>query len=137
MLKCFVLVSLNHALQQHERILRVVKSSRLPAKIATFLVSIGRLLCLAFLCGWRFLNKISLDWLRNMPKLGNFPYNSLYIFSNFEEKIAWRVLGVMFATLRCCGYGTFRLHAKPTNTYSKSQRCVLQTPPMDVRLWNT
>ena len=41
---------------------RVVKSSRLPAKIAAYLVSIGRLLCLAFLYGWRFLNKISLDW---------------------------------------------------------------------------
>ena len=41
---------------------RVVKSSRLPVKIAAYLVSIGRLLCLAFLYGWRFLNKISLDW---------------------------------------------------------------------------
>ena len=33
---------------------RVVKSSRLPAKIAAYLVSIGQLLCLAFLYGWRF-----------------------------------------------------------------------------------
>ena len=41
---------------------RVVKSSQLPAKIATYLVSIGWLLCLAFLCGWCFLNEISLDW---------------------------------------------------------------------------
>ena len=41
---------------------RVVKSSRLPVKIATYLVSIGQLLCLAFLDGWSFLNKISLDW---------------------------------------------------------------------------
>ena len=41
---------------------RVVKSSRLPAKIAANWVSIGRLLCLAFLYGCRFLNKISLDW---------------------------------------------------------------------------
>ena len=40
----------------------VVKSSRLPANIAAYLVSIGRLLCLAFLYGWRFLIKISLDW---------------------------------------------------------------------------
>ena len=33
-------------------------------KIATrqYLVRIGRLLCLAFLYGWHFLNKISLDW---------------------------------------------------------------------------
>ena len=41
---------------------RVVKSSRLPVKIAAYLVSISRLLCLAFLYGWRFWNKISLDW---------------------------------------------------------------------------
>ena len=42
---------------------RVVKSSRLLAKIAAYLViSIGWLLCLAFLYGWCFLNKISLDW---------------------------------------------------------------------------
>ena len=41
---------------------RVVKSSRLPLKITSYLVSIGRLLCLEFLYGWRFLNKISLDW---------------------------------------------------------------------------
>ena len=31
-------------------------------KIAAYLVSIGLLLCLAFLYGWRFLHKISLDW---------------------------------------------------------------------------
>ena len=49
----------------HQRyaISRVVKSSRLQAKIATYLVSIGWLLCLAFLSGWCFLFKISLDWL--------------------------------------------------------------------------
>ena len=41
---------------------RVVKSSPLPAKIAAYLFSIGRLLCLAFLYRWHFLNKISLDW---------------------------------------------------------------------------
>ena len=40
----------------------VVNSSRLPAKIATYLVSISWLLCLAFLYRWRFLNKISPDW---------------------------------------------------------------------------
>jgi len=45
---------------------RVVESSRLLAKIAAYLVSIGRLLCLAFLYGWRFLNKISLDWPRTL-----------------------------------------------------------------------
>ena len=41
---------------------RLVKSSWLMAKNATYLVSISQLLCLAFLYGWRFLNKISLDW---------------------------------------------------------------------------
>ena len=46
---------------------RVVKSSRLPAKIAAYLVSIGRLLCLAFLYRGRFLNalfvfKIKYPW---------------------------------------------------------------------------
>ena len=41
---------------------KVVKSSRLSAKIAAYLVRIGRLLCLAFLYGWNFLNKITLDW---------------------------------------------------------------------------
>ena len=43
-------------------VIRVVKSSRLQLKIPAYLVSIGQLLCLAFLYGWRFLNKISLDW---------------------------------------------------------------------------
>ena len=46
-------------------------SSRVPTpgnllpkakKIAAYLVSISQLLCLAFLYGWHFLNKISLDW---------------------------------------------------------------------------
>ena len=41
---------------------RVVESSWLLAKIAASLASIGQLLCLAFLYGWCFLNKISLDW---------------------------------------------------------------------------
>ena len=39
-----------------------VKSSRLQVKIVAYLVSIGWLLCLVFLYGWRFLPKISLDW---------------------------------------------------------------------------
>ena len=34
---------------------RVVESRRLPEKIATYLVSFGKLLCLAFLYGWCFL----------------------------------------------------------------------------------
>ena len=41
---------------------RVVKSSWLLVNITAYLVSIGRLLCLAFLYGWRFLIKTSLDW---------------------------------------------------------------------------
>ena len=42
--------------------IRVVKSSQLPANIAAYLVSIGRLLCLAFLYAWCFLNKMFLGW---------------------------------------------------------------------------
>ena len=43
---------------------RVVKSSWLLPKIATYMYSVsnGRLLCLAFLYRWRFLNNKSLDW---------------------------------------------------------------------------
>ena len=41
---------------------RVVKSSQLLAKIAVYLVSIGRLLHLAFLYRWCFLNNIYVDW---------------------------------------------------------------------------
>ena len=41
----------------------VVKSGQLLAKITACLVSIGWLLCLAFLYGWHFFKKISLDWL--------------------------------------------------------------------------
>ena len=44
----------------HSTFSRVVKNSQLQAKIAAYLVSMGRLLCLAFLYGWHFLNKISL-----------------------------------------------------------------------------
>jgi len=40
---------------------RDVKSIPLLVKITTYLISIGWLLCLAFLYKWRFLNKISLD----------------------------------------------------------------------------
>ena len=44
-----------------QNVCRVVKSTWLPAKIVTYLVSNGQLLCLAFLCVWRFLNRISLE----------------------------------------------------------------------------
>ena len=44
-------------------IVQVVKSSWLPVKITTYLVSISRLLCLVQISSWMaFLNKISLDW---------------------------------------------------------------------------
>ena len=43
---------------------KVVKSAQLPVKITTYLAGIGWLLCWAFLYRWRFLSKISLDWLR-------------------------------------------------------------------------
>ena len=66
-------------------VVRAVKSSRLPAKIATFLVSIGQLLSLAFLYRWNFLNKISLDWphtLTTQPstlKLSDNPGSSFFL----------------------------------------------------------
>ena len=57
----------------------------LSAKIAAYLVSVSWLLCLAFLYGWYFLNKIFLDWpltLTTQPstsKLSDNPeYNCLY-----------------------------------------------------------
>ena len=46
----------------HLEINRVIKSSWMPAKVVSYLVSIDWLFCLAFLYGWRFLNKISPDW---------------------------------------------------------------------------
>ena len=52
---------------------RVVKTSRLPVKIATFVVTISQLLCLAFLYRWH-LKKISLDWaftLTTQPSTAN------------------------------------------------------------------
>ena len=65
---------------------RVVESSWLLAKIATYLVvSIGWLLCLAFLYGWRFLNKMSLDWLLTLitqPSTSKFSDNPEFTSSN-------------------------------------------------------
>ena len=60
---------------------RVVKSIRLPTKIAAYLVSIGRLPWLAFLYIWRFLNKISLNWpltLTSQPSISNLSGNPVY-----------------------------------------------------------
>ena len=53
---------------------RVVQSSWLPPKIAAYFISIGQLLCLAFLYGWRFLNKISLDWPLTLTTQPDNPY---------------------------------------------------------------
>ena len=61
---------------------RVVNSIQLPAKIAAYLASIGWLLCLAFLCGWCFLNKISLDWLLTLttqPSISKFSDNPEHV----------------------------------------------------------
>ena len=57
-----LLLNLRLCHKQQQYHCRVVKSSRLPTKITTYLVSISRLLCLALLYEWHFLNKISLDW---------------------------------------------------------------------------
>ena len=83
---------------------RVVKSIRLPVKITTYLISIGWLFCLAFLYGWRFLNKISLDRLLTLqcakkvvsdsPGLLDFAIrlvNSVLNFPNGQAKIFQRI----------------------------------------------
>ena len=74
---------------------RVLKSGRLPPKITTYLVSMGRPLCLAFLYGCRFLNKISLDWsltLTTQPstwKLSDNPdVNKVVNFKNFSRLLS-------------------------------------------------
>ena len=57
---------------------RVVKSSQLLAKIATYLVSISLILCLEFLYGWHFLNKIQC-----IPGLAAYFDNSSHLLQNF------------------------------------------------------
>ena len=54
---------------------RIVKSSQLPAKIAAYLVRMGRLLCLAILYGWHFL-KITQP---STSKLSDNPVNLLLV----------------------------------------------------------
>ena len=67
-----------------------VKSSRLQVKIVAYLVSIGWLLCLVFLYGWRFLPKISLDWpltLKTQPstsKLSDNPVQTHVAFGSLK-----------------------------------------------------
>ena len=71
---------------------RLVKSSRLLAKIATYLVSIGRLLCLAFLYRCCFLNKISLDWpltLTTEPSTSKLSDNPAFLQVSHLEVIAF------------------------------------------------
>ena len=65
----------------------VVKSSWLPGKIAAYLVSIGWLLCLAFLYRWCFSNKISLDWALNFD-------NTAIYFKTFWQP--WLLLGSLW-----------------------------------------
>ena len=51
-------------------------------KIASYLVGIGRLLCLAFLYGRHFLKKISLDWpltLTTQPSTSKLSDNPAYL----------------------------------------------------------
>ena len=63
-----------HWVSKLMHVIRVVKSIQLPAKIAAYLVSIGRLLWLAFLYVWHFLNKIFLNWpltLTSQPSISN------------------------------------------------------------------
>ena len=78
-----------HFFSRHHH--RVVKSSRLPA-IPHYLVSIGRLLCLAFLYRWRCLNKISLDWrltLTTQPSASKLSDNPASGYTNYLNTFAY------------------------------------------------
>ena len=66
--------SISHVMDQKLIRIGAVKSIQLPAKIAAYLISIGRILWLAFLYIWCFFNKISLDWpltLTSQPSISN------------------------------------------------------------------
>ena len=70
--------SISHVMDQKLIHIGAVKSIWLPAKIAAYLVSIGRLLWLAFLYIWCFLDKISLDrllTLTSQPSISNLSDN--------------------------------------------------------------
>ena len=74
------------AVHNQQEGIRVVKSSRLPVKIAAYLVSTGPLLCLAFRYRWRFLNKISLNWpltLTTQPFTSNHSDNPVVYCNQF------------------------------------------------------
>ena len=67
----------NNILNNNYDELRVVKSSRLPAKITAYLVSIDWLPCLTFLYGWRFFF--------NFPRLAPYFDNSPIYFKTFRQ----------------------------------------------------
>ena len=74
---------------RHHR--RVVKSNQLPA-IPPYLVSIGRLLCLAFLYRWCFLSKISLEWqltLTTQPSASKLSDNPASGYTNYLNTFAY------------------------------------------------
>ena len=81
--------SISHVMDQKLIRIEAVKSIRLPAKIAAYLISIGQLLWLAFLYIWCFFNKISLDWpltLTSQPSISNLsenPASSILVKSTF------------------------------------------------------
>ena len=85
---------------------RVVKSSRLLTKIASYLVRISWLLCLAFLYGWHFLNKISQDWLLTLTtqpstsKLSDNPVKSSFLEITFLS--FWQTSGNSYSS--CCSF---------------------------------
>ena len=66
------------------------KSSRLPAKIAAYLFSIGWLLCLAFLYRWRFLTKIFLKsplTLTTQPSTSKLSDNPAWYYGQFYSSL--------------------------------------------------
>ena len=85
--------------------MRVVRSSQLLLKIAAFLVSIVPLiLCLGFLYTWRFLNKISLDWLLTLTtqsstsKLSDNPAFTQPHFADLKSSLlAFSLQGILLA----------------------------------------
>ena len=93
---------------------RVVKSSRLPAKIATYLVSIGPLLCFAFLYGWCFFKY-------NIPGLAAYFDNSGFYFKTF-----WQPWPLATYTL---DKNKVRLLARKQPYYQNSKRQYCIFPP--------
>ena len=82
--------SISHVMDQKLIHIGAVKSIRLPAKIAAYLVSIGRLLWLAFLYIWHFLDKISLDWpltLTSQPSMSNLSDNPAILLESAHLRL--------------------------------------------------